>query len=222
MRLLAFMITAFSALTGTANAWELTAIGGVNFAAPTQNTSGARVNWTGSDGLTYGALASFNLFNSPFEFESGLIEATQNTQEQISPVLNQSMHWLEIPLLVRFKLDPAIGIGVGGYLAYGQGSVLRSQGSNEALSSFSSVGLNNRDSGLLFNLRARFAFAPPVFLIVDGRYFHGLTNLATTGGSDVYNTRSIQIFGGISYEFKSSEKSQDQKRTQGKWTLPSP
>ena len=212
MRLIPALFISMLILPLSTQAFVLTGVGGANFGAPTQNLNGVAINWTGKPGLTFGGLIAFNLVGS-LDFETGVIHATQKTEQAITPILNESMNWLEIPLLLRFQLDESLAFGLGGYVAFAQGDVTQSQGV-QTQRSYSSLGLKSNDSGVMVNLRARFAFAPPVYLVIDGRYLHGITNLATTGGSDIYNTRSIQALAGISYDFgMSSNKSGSSKNT---------
>ena len=184
---------------------EVAPLAVINAAAPSQRQNGTIHNWTGNTATGYGLLASVNLWDSPFYFETGMIYLNQSSERTTSGnLIEQKTHQLHIPFLIRFQFDEKIGIGFGGYTSIAKGSVLTSTDGAPTIESYSQSGILERDFGLILNARASINIIENFYCIIDGRYQHGLSNLSAippglTG--DYLNTRSMQAYLGISYHF---------------------
>lgn len=177
----------------------------LNAAAPTQKTMGTSQGWTGNVALGFGLLTAISLFNSPFDVEVGAIYMKQISERDSSgSTTKQENHNVHIPLLFRYNFDERVGIGFGGYAGFASGGITTSQNGSSSLTTYNDAGVHNRDFGLLFSARASLMIVPQLYFIVDGRYQHGLSNLANIPpglAGDVLNTRSMQAYLGLSYRF---------------------
>ena len=105
-----------------ANAFELTALGGITAGTVSQTSQNIPVSWNSQVGYSFGLLASTNFMVLPFDFESGLMYTTYSAQLQTTQEVRKT-HWIQIPLIARITLADVIGLGFGGYLGIAQGSV---------------------------------------------------------------------------------------------------
>lgn len=167
-------------------AFDFNVYGGFTFAAPTERVQGTNQKWTGDAGTSYGASLGFGIFESPFALEIGAfsIQAVSR-QDSGGTTAVRTFKSIEIPVLLRLKFDQAFSLGVGPYFA----SLIQLSGANGQF--------ENQDRGLLLSLQAKMHLFSSVFLLFDGRYQHGLANLANQSG-DLLNTRSVQGFSGLS------------------------
>jgi len=173
--------------------------------APSEQQGGNSLGWTGNTTTGLGLFLATNLGNSPFDLESGIIYLGESLERvQGGNTIARKTHHLEIPLLIRFHFDEQMAIGFGGYTTIAQGSVTDENNGVGSLSSYDSAGIKTRDFGLLLSARASLKIIEQWYLIIDGRYQHGLSNLALipprTSG-DYLNTRAFQAFLGVSYRF---------------------
>lgn len=187
-----------------ARAIDFSLLGGLNYAAPTQTLSGADQHWTGESGFSFGGTVGISLWDLPFDFETGAFLLNENSSSN-SVISSRKNKMLQIPFVVRYNFDEHIGLGVGGYFAFGQGNVESTVGGLPVSSSYSAAGESDTDSGLILNLRARFNLAPPFYFILDARYQHGLSDRSLSPG-DVFNTRSIQGFAGFQFSLLSADE----------------
>ena len=205
-----------------ASAFEITAVGGLNYAAPTQRTSGIDIHQTGNATGTFGLLLATPLWSSGFDLETGVVDLVQQSErDDVLPSRTQKMQFLQVPVVLRYRLDESISLGAGFYAAFAQGNVEMNQNGIETQLPYESLGYQKTDTGLILNLRARFAMAPPLYLILDARYQHGLSNLAQYT-NDVLNTRSIQAMAGLTYEFDSGSSASDSRPQRNTFTVPIP
>ena len=173
-------------LSHSAFAADFNVYGGFTFAAPTESVQGASQKWTGDAGTSYGASLGFGIFDSPFALELGAFSIAATSRQESGGVTTvRTFKSLEIPVLLRFRFDQAFSLGIGPYLA------ILNQLSG-ATGQF-----QNQDRGVIISLQAKMHLFSAIFLLLDGRYQHGLTNLATQSG-DLLNTRSVQGFTGLS------------------------
>jgi len=209
MRLYLLLLTFLATSASSAHAWELTALGGINYASPTDRDVNGTHSWTGNAAVDYGVSAAFQIFDSPFELEgaafilSSEIQGSVNNHDTV-----QKMKALHFPLLVRFNFDPWVSLAAGGYLSSGTGSVVTFTDGIPNSQSYSAAGLENIDAGLLIGLKAKLHFTPEISFVFDVRYQHGLQNLETTSPY-VYNTRSVQALAGIGFQFITPPPSKD-------------
>ncbi len=166
---------------------DLSVLGGLNYAAPTDIRSGQDQRPTGSAAPVLGLSVDLPFSELPLSFESGIfLKSTRSENSLGVPSESESKgQWTDIPLLVHYHFDPSVRLGMGGYWSF-----LRS---GDAIQESESP-----DSGLLLDLRARIKLSELFFFVVDARYLHGLSNLSSTPG-DTYNTRSVQFLAGLAY-----------------------
>jgi hypothetical protein len=171
----------------SASAADLILSGGLNYAAPTELKSGIDQRWTGTAATAFGLTLDLPFSDVPFSFETGVFLKSSKSERNASSGPTQSTigSWTDIPLLVHYHFDPSVSLALGGYWSF-----LRS---GDAVATTESP-----DSGLLINLRARIQVTEPISLILDARYLHGLSNLASSPG-DTYNSRSVQALVGLLY-----------------------
>lgn len=190
---------------GTPVFMEINPVFLLNAAAPTQKQNGGSLGWTGNVANGFGLLTAISILDTPFDFEFGAVYMNQiSERDNAGTPLVQETHNLHIPFLFRFNFDERVGIGIGGYAGIASGSVTNIQSGSTSLITYDSAGIHNRDFGLLFSARASLKIVPQLYFIVDGRYQHGLSNLANTPpgiAGDIYNTRSMQAYLGLSYRF---------------------
>lgn len=166
----------------SASAWEFTALGGLNYASPTQITNGAKQNWEGIGRFSYGFFLSDSISTSAFSWETGIF--FENSKFEQPGVTTLMLEENVVPLLIQFHFDEWVQMG-GGYY--------RSWAKNTPPGALTKI-----DSGLWFNLRAHFHVLPRFSLLLEGRYQHGLANRAADA-SDTFNTRSVQVLGGFEF-----------------------
>jgi hypothetical protein len=171
----------------SAHALSLTGFGGLNYAAPTDIRSGSEQHWTGDAASIFGFSVDIPFSVGPFSFETGLFLKSSKSEHTVNGVTGTTANtWTDIPLLVHFHFDERISFGLGGYWSF-----LRSaDAANPATSP---------DSGLILDLRARIPISENFSFVLDGRYIHGLNNLATLTGNTL-NTRSVQALLGVAYD----------------------
>ena len=177
----------------------------LNAAAPTQIQNGGSLSWTGNVATGFGLLTSISISDSRFDVETGAVYMSQLSERNSAGItVTEEMHNIHIPLLLRFNFDERVAIGAGGYMGIAEGSISTKIASSTTYASYNSAGIHDRDFGLLFSARASLMIVPKLYFIIDGRYQHGLSNLVNippgTSG-DLFNTRSMQAYLGLSYRF---------------------
>lgn len=104
-----------------------------------------------------------------------------------STVTANTLHYVEIPVALRFWLSPRFSIGVGGYYASGLGS-----------SDFTAASTKKSDYGALGSAQLRLPLGGSTALLLDGRYEYGLANVDTSGyGNQKY--RTVQGMAGLCF-----------------------
>ncbi|MBS1958816.1 MAG: hypothetical protein JST80_05015 [Bdellovibrionales bacterium] len=173
-------------------ALDFSALGGWNFAAPTETVTGADLHWTGDSGFSFGATVAAQLFETPFEFETGFFKLKENSTRNadITSLLTGRQNDISVvPAIIRYMFDDHIAIGGGVYFGFGS----------------KDPSLQTTDFGILLNARARMIISGPFSFLIDGRYQHGLGNrLLSTSG--LYNTRSIHGFVGFQYAWDTTSE----------------
>ncbi len=175
-------------LFSSAQAAEVTVLGGLNYAAPSQKISNVGQNWTGDEAAAYGALIGDSLFNTPLELETGILFLNEKYEQPgaTNTTTTRTAGQTQLPILLRWNFDQWFSLGVGGYFAWARGA--------------RDSTLSSSDQGLLGSLRAKFYISTELHFLLDARYQHGLSNQALIAG-DSFNTRSIEILAGFGYNF---------------------
>ena len=117
-----------------------------------------------------GVLLGFDLANGgEAQIELGVLYMPRGFVEVLDnqSIITVSQTTLQVPLLIRFTVLPAISLGVGGFMTY-------------ALTS--TRDLNSLDSGLVGSVAVKVGFEKSVSFLLDFRYQFGLTNLSTVTG----------------------------------------
>jgi hypothetical protein len=189
----------------SAQALELTLVGGYNYAAPTEKVTGTGdLQWTGDAATAYGAFLSTSFIVPLFDLESGLLFQNQKSERSINGnTLFETSKSIQLPILLRVNFDNFIGVGVGYYFNYGQGNIDTDMNGTTTSLSYSDSNRKSLDSGLLFDLRVKYPLAPALAIVFDGRYQHGLTNLetgSTQAAGDSYYARMLQVLLGLSFK----------------------
>jgi hypothetical protein len=168
-----------------AHSADITALGGINYSAPTDLRSGSDQRWTGDAAPLFGLSLDLPFSELPFSFETGFFLKESRSEKTNPSLTSTSGSWTDIPLLVHYHFDPFMSLGLGGFWSFFR------KGDTIAQS-------ESPDSGLLMDLRAHIHLSEVISLILDARYAHGLSNLSAVAG-DTYNTRSVQFLMGASY-----------------------
>jgi hypothetical protein len=201
MRLFLLVLTFLVFHLSHAHAFEITALGGANFSNPTETNANGKMDWTGNSAFSYGASVTVSLFTTPFDLEAGVFYLASEVAGKVSNVdLIRRQHALHLPVLIRYNFDPWVSLALGGYYSSGKGSVEDVTGGVTSRQTYAAAGLLPDDIGLIFGMKAKIHLSREVSLVIDGRYQHGLRNLASNSAY-VYNTRSIQGFTGLGFDF---------------------
>jgi hypothetical protein len=201
MRIFQVILLFSLCLSPAARALEITAVGGANYASPTARQNQNTIDWTGNASLTYGVFVAADLFTPRLQLETGVLSLGSEMQGYPASVnTTDDFRETQIPVLLRFNFDPWLSLGVGGYVAFGQGNVSTAANGGTIKQSFDSAGFTSNDAGLTVSLKAKLHFNNDLSLVIDTRYEHGLKNRALTAGDD-FSTRSIQVLAGLGYEF---------------------
>ncbi len=201
MRIFQIILLLFTFAATEAHALEITGLGGVNYASPTARQNQNTIDWTGNASLSYGVAVSIALFTPRLELESGLLSLGSEFQGYPANV-NTTLNFreLQIPILLRFNFDPWLSLGAGGYFSFGEGQVSTAANGGTIRQSYDAAGIASTDEGLAVSLKAKLHITDGWSFVIDSRFEYGLKNRALTSGDD-YETRSIQVFGGLGYEY---------------------
>ncbi len=184
-----------------ASALELTAWGGLLYAAPSESVQGIDQDWTGSAGNSFGFGALLPLGESPFSIESGVSWLKEASERTVSgSVSTRRTEWIQVPLVLHYHFDGSMSLGVGGYAGFARGMVSTSDSISTVNQPYDTAQMQTLDLGLLIDLRARFHLSESWSLIIDARYQHGFQDLSTITTKTLF-ARSIHMLGGFSYSF---------------------
>jgi hypothetical protein len=183
------LLTSLLLFHSSALALEFSLVGGLNLAAPGLSENSNVRNTTGTPAVAYGGLINVPLIFLKLDLESGLlVQQGQYSFEVLGVTQQRRFRELQIPLLLRYRIDPLVGIGFGAYYGMSQ-------------SGFNSLYKKN-ELGLLFNIHALLPIIPHWFLCLDGRYQMGTQDRSQDLNVLSYRTRSVQGLVGITYFFR--------------------
>ncbi len=183
------------------DALEVSAWGGLLYAAPSESIQGVDQGWTGSAGHGFGVNALLPLWESPFSLESGVSWLREASERSVSGISNtRKTEWIQVPLLLHYHFDNSMSLGAGGYAGFAQGMVSNIDAVNTVNQPYDTAQMQTLDLGLLIDLRARFRLSESFSLILDARYQHGFQDLSTVTTKTLF-ARSIHMLGGFSYRF---------------------
>ncbi len=193
-------------ISAPAKAFDIAALGGLNYAAPTEHASGIDQHFTGDAASDFGITLGEKLFDSSFDFETGFFLLSEKSEQNVTgPTLIRSTQAKHIPFIIRYRFDDSMSLGLGGYASFYDGNVDTNLNNVTTRQTSEQANLYRNDFGILISLRAKLHLTKDFFLVLDARYQHGLTNLATQS-ADVHNTRSIQTLAGILFYFWDAPK----------------
>jgi hypothetical protein len=158
-------------------------------------------------GLGGGALIDFGI--APWtSFEVGALyvnrEAVDTTLSE-----NVSKHAIQVPVLIRWWLEPMFSIAVGGYFAHGIGDVTTTNsisGGEVSSGSYADNNYKSNDYGLTGSVAIRLPITQSMRFLVDARYNYGLTNYYNdplNSGVTIKN-RDIQALVGFQFAMHSN------------------
>ena len=123
-----------------------------------------------------GLLMGFDLVNKGggSQVELGVLYMPRGFVEVLNDqsTITVSQTTLQVPLLFRIPIIPAVSVGLGGFLSY-------------ALSSTSNLNAA-MDYGFVGSAALKFGFSKAIDILVDVRYQFGLTNLSSVPGFGTY------------------------------------
>jgi hypothetical protein len=175
-------------IAGTASvsqAATLSLVGAADVSKPSQNvntdTYGTKVGFGG------GVLLDFRLMERTM-FEIGGLYVNRKPNDTTLGVVT-TLPAIQVPVLLRWYLNPMFSIGVGGYYADGQGN------------NYAASNLKTSDYGLVGSVGLRFPMTMTTRFLVDVRYDYGLTNVYTDPNStgDTYKNRDLQALVGFQF-----------------------
>ena len=184
-----------------AEAIEISVVSGINFAAPSYSSHAVVQPTTGTGSFEIGALSAIPI-RYGFEFETGLLYQNVDYSSSNGTILSEiSFSELQVPFLVRYKIDEKIGIGLGTFWDIGLGGVSSKNSAGQNTNTFSDLNLFSNDFGLLFNVHALIPLNEWLAVVIDGRYLLGLEERAKDVSLASYKTRSIQGLLGMALFF---------------------
>lgn len=104
---------------------------------------------------------------------------------------------VQIPVVLRLHLLPALSIGAGGYAAMGMGNVTFTSGATEIVDTYANNGLKTLDYGLLGSIGLNIKLASAFSFILDSRFLFGLAEQSDSTGSVKY--RELQGLAGFRF-----------------------
>ncbi len=182
-------------------ALEVSAWGGLLYAAPSESVQGVDQGWTGSAGTHFGINALLPLWESPISLESGVSLLKEASERSVSGLsTTRTTEWIQVPLLLHYHFDHSMSLGAGGYASFAKGMVSTRDSVSTVNQPYDTAQIQTLDLGLLIDLRARFRLFDSFSFILDARYQHGFQDLSTVTTKTLF-ARSIHMLGGISYRF---------------------
>jgi len=200
--ILILFLTVFVFHLREAQAFNFTAVAG----APWSTAAVDPVNGfsTSSHYLSYGGGALFGFkMAQKLQMELGVLYLSRGYDRNFpdGTATEYTFTTLQLPLVLKFQVFPALWLGFGGYFSHGIGTV-QSYPVNGASSvtntpySFSTFGAD--DYGPMVSLSLKFSLVPYVSLLVDGRYLLGLANVSQSSNGSIY-FRDAQLLAGIMF-----------------------
>lgn len=186
----------------SAEALELTVLGGLNLHSPSVDPETAGTENKSGTGAMFGALIGWGLFPG-FGMESGALFAKRKmTIEGTGTNLDVSYGTMEVPLMVRFTALPILSVG-GGVVYSRNNRKTKQEGTyanNTVNTEEDDIGLKKNEFGLRANARLGIPLVPLASLVVDVNYVLGLTDINLDPNTST-KTREIQILAGASIGF---------------------
>lgn len=210
----------------SAKALDLSAVSGLNFAGTTTTPSNASalqsVNGTSAvnTGYPIGALVGMSPAHN-WDLETGLVYSTNVTSNTANApdqgfvgVTTDTYHYLQIPVVARYRIFPYLGIGGGFYYGHAVGQVSETDTSGTGMNgtkswngSLNSANLKDDDYGAVFSLRGAYPLIKGISAMVDARFLLGLKNDSTT--TEVSRYRAAQFLAGVSFDLDRLAKHSD-------------
>jgi hypothetical protein len=185
-----------------AQAFELGALAGLDFASRTIEPEAVGTTYDGGTGFVGGAFVQFG-FLPGFTWEVNALsqgrhsKATTGGNETITRV----SYWT-FPLIGRLWLGDFLSVGAGPYLGLVSGNVTSenrtASGSVTSSLPASSQNIGTTDFGLVASGQMKLGLAPTLSLLVDVRYVLGLTDFDKTAAA-TQRWRDVMILAGLSF-----------------------
>jgi hypothetical protein len=91
----------------------------------------------------------------------------------VSPALNSTYSFLQVPVLLRLSLAPFLSLGVGGYYGNAVGSI---HTDGAGATAYQDAGLRRSDYGLVGSFRCLIRPGKTLSPFLEGRYSYGLSD----------------------------------------------
>jgi hypothetical protein len=146
--------------------------------------TGASDPYSSRTGWGVGAEAELGL-GSHWGLELGVLYLNRELSDtSVTPSLDSSFRYLEVPLQLRYWLGRTVSIGAGAYAAYAIGDIEDSSGGSTA---YSAAGYGKFDAGLLASLGLHLPVGEKLSFFLEGRYSQGLSDLIDHSAADASN-----------------------------------
>ncbi len=186
-----------------AQAFELSLVGGVNLATPSDQVNSSSSTGTSKLAFGGGALLGFSMVPT-VELEIGALYMGRHFTAAVPTGSEEDTYYsFEVPVIVRLIGLRYLTVGAGAYYAVPQGqdsynlsptSGSASSGSTTATSNF------KNDLGAVASVGIKFPIGVASNFLIDGRYYYGLTNMSQNS-NETLKARDLQILAGINFEF---------------------
>ncbi len=177
-------------------ATDLSLVGGSDIGMPTMKINGASVPGKTNPTFGGGALLDFRL-NMALGLQLGALympRSSINTSN--TPNVTTTVDTLQVPVLLRIRLLPAVSLGAGAYYAFGIGNVTTTINGNSSTQSYAKANMTTSDYGLVGSLAVNLPLSQRVAFLVDARYLYGLQNNSTTSNIKL-NWADVQVLAGL-------------------------
>jgi hypothetical protein len=194
----------FGVFLGSAQAFDLSVVGGADFATPSVSLGGAsQTGISAKAGFGGGLLVGFDL-NPVTELEIGALYMGRHFTAPTSTGQEEDSYYsYEIPVVLRLIPLKYITFGLGLYYALPEGNDSQTAtptGGAATSSSPVSTSVFKSDLGGLGSLAVKFPLGIASSFLVDARYYYGFTNASQIAGTAVHY-RDVQILAGIDFGF---------------------
>jgi hypothetical protein len=199
-----FLLWALALSATSAQAFELSLVGGADLSKPSiqlngVNTGGVSFKPSFGGGLLMGFESS-----AITEIQLGALYMNRDYKYPVASGTGEDSYArYEVPLLLRFTGLPILSVGAGVYYAVPVGTYTYTQtplgGTSSSTTSNASDAFKN-DFGAIGSVALKIPFNPWTSLLIDGRYEYGLFNITKTAG-ETFKTRDIEALAGFALGF---------------------
>jgi hypothetical protein len=180
-------------LCQSAFAIEFAEFGALNATIPNTSAAGA------SPGIAPGLGASLAIdINNQFSIEPEVLYLGRKFTANPGLRTTYRFNFIQVPLLLRYRLNPSFVVGVGPYYSYTIGNINTNTDSSSQTLGTGDLSLDNKDIGFIGSIRYRALMHEFIHIIVDARFVYGFSNLSKIEGQNL-SFRDLQILFGIAF-----------------------